>query len=107
MWGEEPIMDPSDDQPIPAEPAGSAPVLPEHFHLARGQPDPRFTAQGPSTWMHVSASQRPGDHLDTSSNQEKRTSKDPEETGADVDLADFGIPERNGAHIRLDMTDMG
>ena len=56
---------------------------------------------------HATTSKRRGDSLDKSSNQEKRTSKDPEETDLGVDLADLGLPAGNDEHIMLDATTAG
>ena len=98
-------MKPSDDETIPAALAGSAVILPGHFHFDLGQPDPRRTTQGPSNSLHTSTLGRPGGPLDATSNKGRRTFHEPEEMDLDLNLAGFGIPERNDDQIRLDATD--
>ena len=48
------------------------------------------------------SSKRPVGYLDTSTNEERRTSRDPDETSLDVSLADLGIPPWGDKTIPLD-----
>ena len=55
----------------------------------------------PSCLLVGTSPKRPGEPVDTSSNKERRTSRDPDETSSDVSLADFGIYSWGDKQIRM------
>ena len=92
----------SDDEAIPAEPMDIQSTLPPHFNLLLGSQDPRFTVQKIPRPVVGTPLKSPGESLDTSCHEERRTSRDPDETSWGVSLAAFGIPSWGDTHIRLD-----
>ena len=86
-------MDPA-DTPLP---------LPSHFDLLRGSQNLRLTVQMNPNTPVSSAPKRLGAPLDTSSNKERRTFLDHDDTSGDISLADFGVLSWNDKHIRLDV----
>ena len=53
------------------------------------------------TCPFVPTPKRPGAPLDTSSNEGRRASRDPDETSANISLADFGLPASDDKNLRL------
>ena len=96
------LPEPSDVEAIPAEPAEIHLALPPHFNPLLGSPDPRFTVRMIPRPLADTSSKRPVGYLDTSTNEERRTSRDPDETSLDVSLADLGIPPWGDKTIPLD-----
>ena len=87
-WENEAILpEPPDGEAIHAEPMSAPLFLQSHFDLLLGSEDPRIPVQVNINSSQASASERPEEPLDASSEKRNRTSKDPDET----DLAAFGI----------------
>ena len=65
VWADDPLLPaPSDDEAIPAQPAGSSLALPAHFHLLLGSQDLRLTVQGNLNSTHAPTSERPREPID-------------------------------------------
>ena len=79
----------SGDEAIPVEPKYIQFTLPPHFNILLGSQYPHFTVQ-----MIPRPPKRPGGSLDTSSAEERHTSRDPDGTSVGVSPAAFGIPSK-------------
>ena len=55
------------------------------------------------TCLRVPPPWRPDGPLNTSSNEEQRASRGPDETTMDINLVDFGLPSWGDTHLRLDV----
>ena len=93
------------DEAIPAEPVGNLLSSPSRLHLLLVSQDPRMPVLANMNSLKASASKRPGEPPDASSNKEKRSFRYPDETDLDSDLAEFSLASGNDFHIRLDATD--
>ena len=92
-WADEPpLLEPSDDEGIPAEPVAKPLYLRLHFNLPLNSPDPRLAVQTDISLSQPSAPKRPGEPLDASSSREERSSQDPVVADLEAHSSDFGIP---------------
>ena len=84
------LPEPSDDEDVPVEPENLLMTLPPQFSLLFGSQGRRYAVQMDSHALTAPASKRPGAPLDTFSDKERRTSRDPDETSWDINTSGRG-----------------